>query len=353
MATKKARPPREWRISDLQYLGEKDGVDYRKAIPVLILEEWLKGEKEEGVANYVWTNEVKERLEDSGLVTFKPRGTGSLLGSLPMMQKSRNLTRPILIEYEERGRYWLNLPHYEPLLQEYRRWYRENYQEDYMKLFPQGEPEWEPLSSQVQYGIPNLLAPIERALRHQQRAIERLAEEKQNLQAELEARTNEAPTVSFVHTSPDFHNSEYCGKVTSIKDTIADMLTRAEHAIRISTRQMDIFADELIALKRRSPDIEIIVLSRGPQGAEGDRKRLAGMAFRRMKEAHIKMLIEKDVLHSRLIVIDTKEVLASSADLDVTQMDLEFNAGIWTNNPDVVAEAIRYFDNVLRLSQEH
>ena len=48
-----------------------------------------------------------------------------------------------------------------------------------------------------------------------------------------------------------------------------------------------------------------------------------------------------------MLVIDAQEVLVSSADLDVTQMELEFNAGIWTNNSGVVAEAICYFDNVL------
>jgi phosphatidylserine/phosphatidylglycerophosphate/cardiolipin synthase-like enzyme len=128
------------------------------------------------------------------------------------------------------------------------------------------------------------------------------------------------------------------------------MLKRAEHAVRISTRQIDMFTDDLIAMKRRNPDMQITVLSRGPQGAEGDRRRLAGVAFERMKEAGIKVPVEKHTLHSRLVVIDEKEALVSSADLDFTQMELQFNAGIWTNNPDAVANSIRYFDNVIMLS---
>jgi phosphatidylserine/phosphatidylglycerophosphate/cardiolipin synthase-like enzyme len=70
-----------------------------------------------------------------------------------------------------------------------------------------------------------------------------------------------------------------------------------------------------------------------------------------MKHAGIKLPVERDSLHSRLVIIDSREVLVSSADLDFTQMDLEFNAGIWTRDPDVVAEAIQYFDNLLGLSQ--
>jgi hypothetical protein len=111
---------------------------------------------------------------------------------------------------------------------------------------------------------------------------------------------------------------------------------------------MDMFEDELMRLKKGNPDLGIIVLSRGPEGAEGPRKKLAGQDFERMKKAGIKMPVEKHALHSRMVVIDEQEVLVSSADLDYTQMEKEFNAGIWTNNLDVVAEAIRYFDNLLK-----
>jgi len=365
MATQQ-KPPRAWEVDDLLDLGKRGGGTYLKAVPVLILEKWVREGREVDAANYVRTRPLARRLESSGLVPpFKPKGTTHILTTLAKMQKNHNLNRPPLIQWRGRrtGMFWINLPHYEPLLQEYRKKYRELYPKDYAKLFPEGEPEWEPptlpevraelsetepilAEPEVQDEIKSLLAPVEQALRDRQQAVERLTEENQKLRAGLEA-----PEVSFVHTSLDFHSSAYGGKVTSIKDTIGNMLERAEHVIRISTRQMDMFADELIGLKRRSPDIEITVLSRGPQGAEGDRKKLAGGAFERMKQAGIKLPVEKDVLHSRLVVIDAKEVLVSSADLDYTQMDLEFNAGIWTNNPDAVAEAIRYFDNLLKLFQ--
>ena len=100
--------------------------------------------------------------------------------------------------------------------------------------------------------------------------------------------------------------------------------------------------------KSNYPDLEITVLSRGPGEAEGPRRRIAGRAFERMKQAGIRLPIEQALLHSRMVVIDEREVLVSSADLDYTQMEKEFNAGIWTDNPDVVAEAIRYFDNLLK-----
>jgi hypothetical protein len=153
----------------------------------------------------------------------------------------------------------------------------------------------------------------------------------------------------FVHTSPYFAGSEYGARVTSIRETIVEMLQRVERSIRISTLRIDILADELIRLKHHNPDLEITVLTRGRSDIKGERSGIGRRAFDRMMGAGITVLTEKELLHSRMVVIDEQEVLVSSADLDVTQMDLEFNAGIWTNDPDVVAEAIRYFDNLLKL----
>jgi sugar-specific transcriptional regulator TrmB len=364
-----ANPPRPWKVDDLLDLGERTGTTYLKAVPVIILERWIQGGREENVANYIKTEELARRLETSGLVSpFKPKGTSNLVGVLVRMQMSRNLTRPPLTSRSKGGWSWVNLPHYEPLLQEYHQQYRKRDPGSYRKLFPDGKPDWEPLGlSRVRTGrgraepavterelddeIRDLLAPLEKVLRDLQQARQRLKEENKRLQAELKAQANVATGISFLHTSPYFRGSMYGRTVTSIKDTVGGMLERAEHTIRISTRQMDMFADDLIALKRRSPDMEIIVISCGPQEPEGDRKKLADVAFERMKQAGIKLPIHSDALHSRVVVIDDKEVLVSSADLEFTQMDTKFNAGIWTNNPDVVAEATRFCDNLLGSSQ--
>jgi uncharacterized protein (TIGR02391 family) len=188
----------------LLVLGKREGIKgkHLRAIPVLILERWVQGGREEDVANYVWTKDLAERLVSSKLVRpFKPKGTSVVLAALTTIQGSRNLTRPPLIEYRGEGMFWVNLPHYEPLLQEYRQKYRELYPEDYEKLFPERELEWEPpkvrterreakpllAESKVQDEIQSLLAPVEQALRDRQQAVARLIEENQKLQAELGA----------------------------------------------------------------------------------------------------------------------------------------------------------------------
>jgi hypothetical protein len=363
---KREKPSRPWTIDDLNAIGEKGGekTQYLKAIPVLILEEWVLGGRKES-AYFISTKQLERRIIRSGLHPpwANPKATSSLLSSIGSIQNSRKLTLPSLVENQGDGSDWVNFTYYESLLQQYRQEYQARYPDDYEKLFPDGEPEWETPFPNVPPGpgkvetkhaelevkdeIQSLLTLLEQALRDQQQELKRLLEENQKLKAGAETKAKEVLEIFFVHTSPDFDRSEYGGKVTSIKDTIGDMLKRAEHDIKISTRQMDMFTDELIALKRRSPEITITVLSRGPQGAEGDRRKVAGRKFELMKQAGINLPVETDTLHSRLVIIDAKEVLVSSADLDYTQMDLEFNAGIWTNNPVVVGEAILYFDNLL------
>ena len=197
---KRRKPPRAWRVDDLLDLGEKGGVTYLKAIPVLFLERWVQGGREPDVANYVWTKELASRIVNSGLHDpFPPKGTSNIIGAVGRIQKSRNLSRPPLVDCQGDGCTWINLPHYEPLLQEYRRKYRGRYPDDHKKLFQEGEPDWEPplekpdhkadepipKELKLEDEIRSLLAPVEQALREQRQTVVRLTKENEELQSEL------------------------------------------------------------------------------------------------------------------------------------------------------------------------
>jgi hypothetical protein len=116
-----------------------------RALPIFILERWILGEREEGVANVFSTKTLVDRLLKTGVVTgYRSHGAGALLGSLTRLQRLRNLKAPPLLEYQDHSdQFWINLPRYEPLLQQYRLWYREYHPEDYAKLFADGEPAWD------------------------------------------------------------------------------------------------------------------------------------------------------------------------------------------------------------------
>jgi hypothetical protein len=120
-----------------------------RALPIFILERWVLGRREDGVANRVSTKELVERLMKTGVVTgYRSHDRGALLGSLTRLQRVRSLTAPPLIEFHAPTEvYWINLPRYEPLLQGYREWYRQRHPEDYGRLFPDGEPHWDACSA--------------------------------------------------------------------------------------------------------------------------------------------------------------------------------------------------------------
>ena len=182
------KPPRPWDIDDLLDIGKQSNARHLKAVPVLILEKWVREGRQEGIANFVRTKDLARRLERSKLVTgFKPKATSNVGAALIKIQSGRNLTRPPLIEYQGGGVYRVNLPHYESLLQKYRQIYLERYSADYRRLFPEGEPEWEGPSQPPEDKIYSLLAPLERVLRDQEQTIRRLTEENRKLQAELTA----------------------------------------------------------------------------------------------------------------------------------------------------------------------
>ena len=142
----KVSPPRPWEIDDLLDIGRKEGgkANYLKAIPILMLEVWITGERITDQANYLRVKWAKNRIERSGIrEPFPPKGTSNIIGALSTIQKSRNLNPPLL-QYLKPGIAWINLPNYESLLEEYRQKYINLYPEDYKKLFPNptNVPEW-------------------------------------------------------------------------------------------------------------------------------------------------------------------------------------------------------------------
>ncbi len=255
---KPPRPPQPWKVYHLFDLGKRQGKksDYLKAVPVLILEKWVQEERKDGVANYAWTKDIKERLEKCGLVRLVPKASGGIFGSMTSTQQSRNLTPP-LIENKGEGMFWINLPYYEPLLQEYREKYCKDYPEDYKKLFPAGEPDWgsppskgrvehkeakpKPAVSETQDEIQSLLVPVEQALRERQQVIERLKQEIGKLQAEFQTALN---NVKDAKTRAEAAET----KVAQLEEQFAKIKNKSEyiHSSRIaelrsiSSRQFDL-----------------------------------------------------------------------------------------------------------------
>jgi hypothetical protein len=222
MAAPKKHQPRKWEIDDLLDLGkrEKERGQFLKAVPVIILEKWVREGREKDVANYIRTKPVARRLVDSGLhPPFKPKGSSNVLATLSRIQLARNLTRPPLIESLGGGEFKINLPRYEKLLEKYRQEFRKRYSKDYEKLFREkGEPDWglpsEPVEQeegertpsvpQGQDQIETVLEPVRQLLlelTEENRRLRELERENEELRKERERDTAESIDlfVSYSH----------------------------------------------------------------------------------------------------------------------------------------------------------
>jgi predicted nucleotide-binding protein len=212
MAAPKKHSSQEWQVFDLLELGKrgKEESQYLKAVPVIILDKWVREGRVKGAANHIKTKYVADRLKKKGLHgPFKPKASSNVLTALKRMQEARNLTKPYLIASMGGGEFEVNLPHYEKLLEDYRQEYSKEYKEDYKLLFPKAEdePDWgqpsPPEAPVEQDWISDLLAPLEKALRENEQARVGLTKEREELRARNEELTHKIEQVQSKKQSLD------------------------------------------------------------------------------------------------------------------------------------------------------
>ncbi|MDM8528770.1 phospholipase D-like domain-containing protein [Anaerolineales bacterium HSG24] len=146
----------------------------------------------------------------------------------------------------------------------------------------------------------------------------------------------------FIHTSPIFNNAIH---IKQIYDTTLEMMQRAQHRIRICSLYFDMLYEHVIDLAVRD-NIVFSIIVRPRADIKGRRDRIAKNVLDLLKVSTKGGVRTNPIVHARMMIIDDKEVLISTADLTRDQLFDEYNAGIWTKNLDVIEKAIEFFDNV-------
>lgn len=153
----------------------------------------------------------------------------------------------------------------------------------------------------------------------------------------------------FVHTSPLYQGSL---SVKEIYSKVSFMLRQAQKEIRITSPFIDMLYEEIINLKRRNPELTVKIIARPKRDVGGTRVRISRNVIDLLNIATKGNVVQSNLVHSRMIIIDDNEVLLSSADLTRDQLFDEFNAGIWTSNKETVKKAIDFFENLFQLEKE-
>ena len=152
----------------------------------------------------------------------------------------------------------------------------------------------------------------------------------------------------LIHTSPLYKGISH---INEIYKKISQMFANAQKEIRITTPYIDMFYDEIINLIKRNPNLIVKIIVRPFKDIKGERKRIAKNAIEQLKITTRGNLLQSELVHSRLIIIDDNEVLVSSADLTRAQLFDEYNVGIWTSDKEIVKKAIDFFNNLFQFEK--
>lgn len=147
----------------------------------------------------------------------------------------------------------------------------------------------------------------------------------------------------FLCTSPIFESKSH---VKEIYERIKIMINSAQNSIRIASLYMDILYEELIEFCKENPHVEVKIICRPARDIRGLRERIAKNVLDLLNAATRGNVRKNELLHSRLIIVDDKQLLVSSADLTRDQLFDEFNAGIYTKDEESIKRAISFFENM-------
>ena len=154
----------------------------------------------------------------------------------------------------------------------------------------------------------------------------------------------------FVHTSPIFDQRMH---VKDIHVKIREMLNSAETEIKMLSLYIDMMYEDIINLAENNPDLSIKIITRpSKDNNKGMRVKIGKNALDLLKIATRGDLKTNEILHARMIIVDDKEALISSADLTRDQLMDEFNAGIWVRDKETVKRATDFFDNIWKESEK-
>jgi len=122
------------------------------------------------------------------------------------------------------------------------------------------------------------------------------------------------------------------------------MITDSAKSLEIVSLRIDKYYGEI--KKARAKGVELRIMVQPTSQAKGERKKFKKAAIMDLKE--VAKVKETPILHSRMIISDKKTVLLTTADITQDGLIDQFNYGIYSSNPRLVSESLKYFEEVWR-----
>lgn len=170
----------------------------------------------------------------------------------------------------------------------------------------------------------------------------KVSEEEIKWERELVNQWEDRLKSNFVSTQPSTRLEE---SKQEILREYRHVIRKAEHSLRISTLRIDMLHEDLINKMQTSKDFDLrLVTSSGT--SRGDRKKMKKAVMNELVKRTNGGVREDQLIHTRMIIADESDGVISSADLTRDQLYDEFNAGIHTEDPDLIKKAIDLFEEM-------
>lgn len=154
--------------------------------------------------------------------------------------------------------------------------------------------------------------------------------------SELTKEFNQSKS-QFLETSPN-------NDIKSIRDKLLELIDSAENEVLIVSPFIDMYS-ELVGRAKQNPNMKVVILTRPIGEFKGERQRFAKSAWETLNKLPNVTIKISGILHSRIIIVDGKKLLVSSADWTHDQLYDEFNAGLYTEDKDSIDKAKKFFKN--------
>lgn len=156
---------------------------------------------------------------------------------------------------------------------------------------------------------------------------------------EIRGQQKKQQLPDFVSTQP---TTAVENRRTTIKQRMERMINETDDSLYVSTRGIGMLHHDLLDLLEGEPNLDFRMLTNRKK-ARGDRKKFKRAAMNELVERTDGGVKESELLHARTVISDQKRLLVSNADFTRDQLYDSFNAGLYTEHPQSVNQAVAMF----------
>lgn len=130
------------------------------------------------------------------------------------------------------------------------------------------------------------------------------------------------------------------------------MIQNAQTEVLIMTPFVDILYDSIVNRILDSQSLASVkIITRPKKDIGGSRSRIASSALDTLNTQTKGTLRVTELVHARMIITDSSQMIVSSADLTRDQLYDEYNAGLFTQDKEAIKLALDFFNNLYNSSR--